>query len=158
MSGRVPAAAAETSFWWATSQPTGVTFTVMCGFASSYTLATSASFSPSAPMAHTVSVCFLSAATPAPPELPHAVIPAAIVRATATEAVLAVGCMDGSSLSAPMYALPVSAYITLLQAFREPQEGLWSHSCNMWDIRKPCLRRLGGLFALRKWLSRFRLR
>lgn len=147
MSGRVPAAAAETSFWWATSQPMGVTLTVMCGFASSYTLATSASFSPSTPMAHTVRVCFLSAATPSPPELPHAVIPAAIVRAMAAEAVLAVRCMDGSSLSSPMYALPVSAYITLLQGFREPQEGLWSHSCNMWDIRNLFFRRLGGPFA-----------
>ena len=34
-----------------------------------------------------------------------------------------------------MYALPVSAYITLLQSFRTWQEGAWSHSCNGRDIQ-----------------------
>lgn len=94
MSGRFPAAAADTSFWWATSQPTGVTFTLRCGFSFSYSLATSASFSPSAPMAHTVRVCSASAATSVPEEPPQAVTTAnAVLAAMTAVAVLATRCM-----------------------------------------------------------------
>lgn len=96
----MPAAAAETSFWWATSQPTGVTLTVMFGLAFSYTFATSASFSPSAPMAQTVSVCFSSAAT-SPPEEPQAERVTASASARPAGAVLAMRDMEGSSLSNP---------------------------------------------------------
>ena len=54
-SGAVPAAIAEVNLSWALSQGTGVTSTVASGFCSWKPLSSSGSFSPSAPIAQTVS-------------------------------------------------------------------------------------------------------
>lgn len=111
MSGVFLAAIADTSFWCTTSQPTGVTLTVMFGCCSVNSSVTALRRVPSSPMAHTVSVCFLSAATCSPPPLPQEVRASAVtttVAATLTDLVRVMGPSNTF-----MYALYVSAYMTL---------------------------------------------
>lgn len=150
MSGRVPAAAAETSFWWTTSQPTEVTSTVMPGCSRSKPSASSPSLWPSSPMPHTVSVCFSSSAvwrTGPPEHAPSTGITAA--RATATPATRAFLTVRGKGNSSSSPGDPVSSDTCGAAPAGPPHTLRFSRrrQRNVWDFPQPASAR-GGVRGL----------